>query len=98
MIKGKPQNEKITYSGKLGKIMVPMKASFIIVMFLILFLLLAYMQIYPQYQSSIMGNDTFPPQIKIFIASTPVIIIIIVIAFWIILSTIGFFRSENKPK
>ena len=64
----------IEFSSKLMNLRLPLKAIFILIIVLILFSFPIYMSNFPVFQNAVMGNQSLPGAIKIFIVSSPSII------------------------
>jgi len=100
MILGVVVLSDIEYSGLWGKLKVPLKAISIIIIALIIYGAFPnYMNYYPEYQNAVMGNESLPTPIKIFIVATPPILFIcvmIILMMYIINSMITDIMERRK--
>ena len=90
------KKDNIELKTKLINLKVPLKAIFIVIIVLYLFSFPIYMDHYPAFQTSVMGNESLPSPLKIFIVISPTVLYVAILTVLLIYLIFSLFADISE--
>ena len=90
------KSDNIKISTKNTSLNIPGRYIYLVIMLIVIFFIPRYMEVYPIYQSSVMGNTSISSGWKMVIVFTPTLLFIVFILVLIILIVSSFLSSRKN--